>query len=131
MSKLESRPFDLEPMTAPVDDPRELHAALDIREGPARKNGEPDERIGCQTSKCFPDLGIEPHVGRTACDSCQRPVEVEDQNEACPRLNLGLEAVLEAAIGGFVRSEAAQCSLAPRFSTGRRVRSLRRRPAHR
>ncbi len=131
MSKLESRPFDLEPMAASVQNSRELHPALDIREGPARKNGEPDERIGCQTLKCFPDLGMEPRVGRTARNSCQRPIEVEDENEACPRLDLGLDAVLEAAIGGFVRSEAAQCSLAPRFSTGRRARSVRRRPAQR
>lgn len=131
MSKLESRPLDLESMTPPVDDPRELHAALDIREGPARENGEPDERIGCQTSKCFPDLRIEPHVGRTACNSCQRPVEVKDQNEACPRLNLGLESIQEGAKGRFARSWTSQCSLAPRSSTGRRARSVRRRPAQR
>ena len=88
MSKLDPRPFELEPMTAPVDNSRELHAAFDIGEGPARENGEPDARIGCQTPERFFDFRIEPRPGGTAGDWRQRPVEVEDQYEACPGLNL-------------------------------------------
>jgi hypothetical protein len=75
-------------MTAPVDNSRDLHAAFDIAEGPARENGEPNARIGCQTPERFFDSRIEPRPGGMPRDWRQRPVEVEDQYEACPGLNL-------------------------------------------
>ena len=131
MPEPETGPLDLEAVAAAVNDPFETHPACNVGEGPAGENREADAGIGRQASERPPDRGTESCRVRTAHDGRKGPVEVEDQEEARSRFELGLESLLEGVEAPGMRWDVAQRSLAPRSTTGKRDRSLRRRPAQR
>lgn len=131
MPESEPFPLDLEPMATAVDDPPESDAASNVGERAAGDDGESHAGVGDQATEGLLRLGIEPRFGRATDDRRERPIEIEDQDQPRPRLDLSPDSFSERAEGGPTRPAAAQRSLTPRLWTGRRVRSVRMRLAQR
>lgn len=122
---------DLEPVAPAVQDSPKAHPASEIRKGPAREDRQADAGGGRQTRQRPSDRRGEPGGLGPIDDRRERAVEVENQEKARSRLELGPESSLEGAEAPGVRRDVAQRSLAPRSPTGKRDSSLSKWPAQR
>ena len=124
VTKVEAGAFELETVTAAVDDTADVHARPHIPERPARQNHETDPLARREARERCPNRGRERRRARRRDDRRQRPVVVQDREEA----GAAPERVLKAReeTGG-----EAQEDLATAGSTGIRASSLSSSPAHR
>lgn len=121
----ERRPAKLEAVAAAVDDPRKADPPPKVFEGPAGDDRQPDSPIGGEPPERASDRRVKTGCLWAGHNGRERPVEVEDEEEARARAERPREPVLESA------ERPAQGDGVREASTGSRQSSPSRRPAQR
>ncbi len=124
VAEAQAAALDLEAVAAAIDDAVEADARPNVPERPARQDGEPGPLAGGEPREGRPNRDGQYRSAWPCDDRCQRPVVVEDREEAGAAIELALQALEEAG-------REAQEALTAGSSSGIRVSSLSNNPAQR